>query len=322
MPVRAYLYDAAGTDKEVTLDKQLVTNLHENQLLWVDVTAYNEVEIRQIGALLGLHRDSIYNILQPGRRPRLDNYGSYFQFNILTIQEEEGRSTSIELNFVLGCNLLMTIHQEPAAFLDHFDQQIKGDSELGQLDAPAFLAAILDWHITSYFRIIEQLQAQVDRIDAHALRPRHTRNLLKELARLHLQVAVIRRTLTPHREVYAAMARPDFHLLAGSESTSHYAMLNDRLERAIESAENARELLVGSFDIFTTQTTLRTNEVIKVLTLVSVVLLPASLIVSIVSLLIKPPVYSVGPAGFWWMLAAIVVIAIVTVAIARWRRWI
>jgi hypothetical protein len=61
-----------------------------------------------------------------------------------------------------------------------------------------------------------------------------------------------------------------------SASSAHFGTLVDRLNLAIESVENTRELLVGSFDMFTTQTTLRTNEVIKVLALVSAVLFPAS----------------------------------------------
>jgi magnesium transporter len=322
MPVKAFLYDATGTDRRVSFDAELVKGLHDRQMLWVDVYAFTEGEIRYLAGVLGLSGESIYSLLHPGRRPRLDNYGSYFQLNVDTIQEEDGKYSVVELNFILGANLVVTVHHEEVAFLQSFDQRIKGDSELGELDAPSFLATMLDWHITSYFRIVDLVEAQIDRIDAHAFRPRHTRDLLSELARLRQRVAFIRRRLTPHREVYAAMARPDFHLLSVAEADSHYIALNERLDRAIEAIENARELLIGSFDIFTTQTTLRTNEVIKALTLVSFVWLPASVIVGIAGLLIKSPVYPVGHAGFWWMLALIGLIGLGTLAVARWRRWI
>jgi Mg2+ and Co2+ transporter CorA len=322
MPIKAFLYDATGTDREVKLDAELVNSLHDRQLLWVDVGQFTEAEIRSIGALFSLSRESVSALLRPGRRPRLDNYGAYFQLNVETIQEADGKYSVIELNFIMGENLIVTVHQDDVAFLASFDRRIKGDSELGELDAPSFLAALLDWHVTSYFRLIDLVEAQIDRIDAHALKPRHTRDLLSELARLRQRVAFIRRRLTPHREVYAAMARPDFHLQSTTEVDSHYIALNDRLDRAIEAIENARELLVGSFDMFTTQTTLRTNETIKVLTLVSFVWLPASVIVGIAGLLLKTPVYSIGREGFWWMLTAIGLIGLCTLSLARWRRWI
>jgi Mg2+ and Co2+ transporter CorA len=101
---------------------------------------------------------------------------------------------------LLGVNLVLTVHRQPVPLLESFDRRLKGDSDLGELDARAFLATLLDSDITSYFRLIEELDAEVDRIDAHALRPRHDRDLLAEMAALRQRVAFVRRTLTPHWE--------------------------------------------------------------------------------------------------------------------------
>ncbi len=322
MPTRAFLYDATATDHSVSLDAQTMTALHDRQLLWVDVGEYSEDELRQVGAFLKLNRESVYNLLQSERRPRLDNYGDYFQLTVSTIQDEDGKYSLVQLQFVVLPNCILTVHKQSVAFLESFDQRVKADSQLGELDAPAFLAALLDWHITSYFRIIEQFEAAVDKIDAHALRARHTRDLLTELAKLRQRVGFVRQMLTPHREVYAALARPDFQMLSISDSAAHYSLLNDRLNRAIDAVENARELLVSSFDIFTTQTTLRTNEVMKVLTLASFIWFPASVIVSIAAMLLRTPVDALHTRGFWVMTFAIVGIGIFTLAAARLRRWI
>jgi Mg2+ and Co2+ transporter CorA len=320
--MRAFLYDAAGTDKDVQLDARILAELNSQQLLWIDVNGQDEHELREVSAMLGLTPESVYTLLERGNRPRLDHYGAYSQLNVNTIEEIEGGYRLVELDFVIGANFVLTVHSQPVAFLASFDRRIKGDSNLGRLDAPSFLSTLLDWHLNSYFRLIEGIDGEVDRMDSRALRPSHQRDLLVDLSKLRHRVAFVRRTLTPHREIYAAMSRPDFQMIANSHSAGHFAILHDRLERAIEAAENARELLIGSFDIFSTQTTLRTNEAIKTLTLVSVVLLPATVIVSIGSLLLKTPVYSFGPPAFWGMLALILVIGLVTVGVARWRKWI
>ncbi len=322
MATRAYLYDATGTDQEVSLSRQRIADLHTKQLLWIDVGEFEENELRTLASQLSLQPESLYTLLQPGRRPRLDHYSGYSQFNIKTIEPADEKYVLVEVDFILAANLIVTVHRKPVRFLNSFDQRVKGDSDLGELDAPAFLGGLLDWHVTSYFRLLEELEMEVDKIDAHALRPRHSRDLLRELARLRQRVAFVRRVLTPHREVYAAMARPDFQVVANSTSSSHFRTLADRLDRAIEAMENARELLVGSFDIFTTQTTLRTNEIIKVLTIVSFVWFPASVIVGIAALLLKTPVNPVASHGFWIMLGVILLIALSTLVLARWKRWI
>lgn len=322
MPISACLYDAEGADRTVQLDNEVLASLRESQLLWIDLEAFEESEVRQVGALIGLKRESIYDLLQPIRRPRLDNYGSYFQLSTGAILDEDHRYGIAELDFVVGDNYVVTAHREPVEFLKSFDRRIKGDSQLGQLDAPSFLAALLDWHVTSYFRVVEALEARIDRLDELALRPHSDRDLLADLIVLRRQVAQVRRTLTPHREVYAALARPDFLMLASSESAGHFRALNDRLERAVDTVENTRELLVGSFEMFTTQTALRTNEVMKTLTLFSVVLLPTGVIVAIMGMTFRTPVYQMGVLGFWAMLALIVLIGALTVTLARRRKWI
>jgi magnesium transporter len=322
MSIRAFLYDSSGTDKEVALTAQVVTALHSKQLLWVDVHDFEEDELRQLAALLDLTRDSLFTLLQSEHRPRLDNYGNYSQFNLNAIQRTNGKYAVVEVDFILSSNLVVTVHRKPVAFLASFDQRIKGDSALGDLDAPSFLAALLDWHVTSYFRLVEELEKEVDKIDAHALQPQHSRDLLSELADLRQRVAFVRRILTPHREVYAGMTRPDFQTVVNSDSALHFQMLAERLDRAIEAVENARELLVGSFDMFTTQTTLRTNEVIKALTLVSFIWFPASVIVGITALLLRAPVNPATTPGFWLMLGSIALIGLLTLLFARLKRWI
>lgn len=322
MPVRAYLYDTTAADREVTLDAPLLTGLTDAQLLWVDVNSIEELELRSLASHFDLKRESVYNLLHPDRRPRLDNYGRYLQFNIDAIEEDDGKYKVVELTFVVGPNFVITVHAMPVAFLNSFDQRVKGDTQMGQLDASAFLAALLDWHITSYFRVVEQLETRIDRLDTLTLRSRHRRDVLSELAKLRQRIAFIRRTLTPHREVYAALSRPDFQVISNSESAAHYELLNDRLQRAIEAVENARELLVGSFDMFTTQTALRTNEAMKTLTLASFIWFPASVIVAIATMLLRTPVNPVGTPGFWLMIVSIILIGVGTVAVARWRRWV
>ena len=73
---------------------------------------------------------------------------------------------------------------------------------------------------------------------------------------------------------------------------------------------------------FTTQATLRTNSIMKTLTLVSVTLLPATLLTGITGMLIKTPVYNIGDEGFWAMLVIMAVIGGLTLVLARRKRWI
>jgi len=322
MAIRAYLYDAGGEDHEVPFSRENISHLKANQLLWIDLITSEVDEIRQVAGMLKLPPEATETLLQPIPRPRLEYYERFALLNIDVLQDADAGFGNAELDFVVASNLVLTVHREPIDFLSSFERRVRGDSQLGELNASAFLATLLDWHITSYFRAVEKLEAEVDKLDEAALQPRQEQNLLPKLVRLRQRTAQIRRTLTPHREVYAALVRPDFVMMSGSEDVSHFMTLNARLERAIEATENARELLVGSFEIYATQMAQRTNDTIRILTVVSVALLPGALLTGLMGMNLKARVYELGDAGFWGVLALITVIGVTMVFIARRSRWI
>lgn len=322
MPVRAYLYDADGTDSEVRLNEQVVANLNDKHLLWIDVTGGEKTEWKQVTALFGLHPEAVSNALSPAHQPRVDNYGDHYHVNVNALKVVEKRLGTTELDFIVGKNFVITTHREPVAFLEKFEEQVKDDSQLGQLNAPLFLATLLDWHISDYFRAIEALETEIDRLDERALTAHFDERMLSELVSVRRRVAHIRRALTPHREVTAALARPDFQTTTTEKSGDHLRSLNARLERAIDAVENARELLIGSFEIYMAQTTLRTNHIIKVLTLTSVVFFVAGVTASLMSMNFKIALYDTGAKGFAGVLAFILLTSAAVVAAARWRRWI
>jgi Mg2+ and Co2+ transporter CorA len=231
------------------------------------------------------------------------------------------RCDALELDLFSGPNYVVTFHPEPIEFLQHFDQQVQGDTQIGELNAASFLAALLDWHVMSYFHVLENLEAEVDRLDETALRQPADHAFLEELVELRSRVAELRRLLTPHREVFSALARPDFEVLASSESAAHFRALDDRLERAIEAVEHTREMVIGSFELFMTGTAQNTNDIMKVLTIATVLVGIMGVIAGIMGMNFKLAFFESGALGFTIVLVAMIVLVGGTIALARWRRW-
>jgi magnesium transporter len=318
LTVDSTLFDADGTDEAVKLDKAVIEGLTDRQLLWVDVHGPDEEELRHVADVLGLERQSIRNLLNPIGRPRLDVLAEYFEVNVMALADDD---QPLELALLTGRNWVATVHRESLRFLDELRERLAPDTELGLLTAPSFLAALLDWQVGTYFGVVDELERDVDRLDDRALQEPDVDDVLHDLIRIRRRIAFIRRLLTPHREVFAALARPDFEVLASSESAAHFRALVDRLERAISAVENARELLIGSFDIFMTQAAQRTNDVMRILTIVSVILLPAVVIAGVMGMNFRVAFFE-DPALFWIVLAVMAVIAVVVLLVARRRQWI
>ena len=97
--------------------------------------------------------------------------------------------------------------------------------------------------------------------------------------------------------------------------------MRDRLEAAVQAARDSRESVVGSFDVLLASTGQRTNEIMKVLTLVSVLILPGTLLAGVMGMNFKLGLFT-EDAYFWVVIAAMVLVAIVTLVVARMRDWI
>ena len=97
--------------------------------------------------------------------------------------------------------------------------------------------------------------------------------------------------------------------------------LDTRAIDDIDGLENARELLVGSFDLHLGRASQRTNDVMKVLTLVSAIALPGIVRAGVMGMNFKLPFFD-EPGNFFVVVAAMVAFSIAILGAARWRHWI
>ncbi|HEX2753943.1 MAG TPA: CorA family divalent cation transporter [Candidatus Limnocylindrales bacterium] len=148
------------------------------------------------------------------------------------------------------------------------------------------------------------------------MRRRRVRTLVRKESSLR---ARLRRVLAPNREALLPLVRPDFELR--SELGPVWPGIIQRLERALDGLENARELLVGSFDLYLGRASQRTNEVMKALTLLSSIALPGVVVAGVMGMNFKAPIFD-DPNNFLVVIAAMLTFSVSILGVARWRHWV
>jgi len=139
---------------------------------------------------------------------------------------------------------------------------------------------------------------------------------------LRREVGRLRRALASHRQVFVALAHPEFDPVSTDRSAERFAGLVDTLGSVLDTATTAtRESMLGSFELLVARAGQRTNETMKVLTLVSVLVLPATAPAGILGMNFKVGLFA-HPSYFWIAVGAMVVVASVTLAVAHLRSWI
>lgn len=323
--VHVRLYDADGHDRETTARPGLAAELEERQLLWIDVLGRDQSDLETVAAAVGIGRHLSDQLTRETGRAEMTEHVDHIHLVLQSMDlPAPGRDDGVapdrqEIDLVAGRNWVVTVHAEPTPALDRIEDLTHGETRLGALDAAGFLAAIIDEVLSGYLALAGAIEQEIDRLDERALRTRPSNDVLTRIVALRRQIGTIRRTLTPHRMALAALARPEMELF--EELGRPWPGLSDQLDRTIDAVENLRDLLLGTFDIHTARAAQEANEVMKRLTLLSAVLLPAVVLAGVMGMNFQMGFFE-DTTNFWVVLAAMGAFGIILLVVARWRAWL
>lgn len=324
MAVKTLLYSADAPDESLELATVAVGSLGVRQLLWVDLGSPTPEEQAQVARFLGCAPDLLDVTHATRSRPSLVNYGTYFRMTAIAVSlRDDGEHVKHDgLILIVGPNHVVTVHEQGTDFLEGLRQREQGDSSIGALSAESFSASLLDWLLNTYFNVLDTIVHEVDRVEVSILGKKVPTKFLAELVKARRQVAHLRRALKSHREVFYGLARPDFTATEQPEAKPHFEALNKHYERAEDELETARDLVIGSFELLSTRAAQKTNETMRTLTFVTVLMGSLALIAGIMGMNFELAFFKSGFQGFLIVSGSMVTVAALAVWVAYRRSWI
>ena len=150
-----------------------------------------------------------------------------------------------------------------------------------------FLATLLEWVLGAYSAAFERLEERLEDFDVHAMRGQGADEDIGTLVEMRQQVGVLRRALAADRSALTVLTHPELEALGNNASGERFHSLLLRFESTVQEARDVRESIVGSFEVLIARTGHRTDHIMKVLTLTSVILLPGALIAGVMGMNFK-----------------------------------
>jgi len=324
MAIKVQLYSADAPDETPDITCTALDKLNARELLWIDLSSPTPEEEEQVATLLKCQTDFLHTADDDKGRPRLANYGSRFRLTAraVSLESATAKLAPTPLTLIAGLNYVVTVHRAGIDFLDELRNREKGDSDIGALSSESFVASLLDWLLNSYFQSVEVLVHDIDRVEVAILSERTTPHLLDVLVAARQRVADLRRLLTSHRDVFYGLARPDFMATERPEAKPHYEALNQHYERAEDDLDNARNLVVGSFELVTARVAQKTNETMRALTFVTVLMGSLALIAGVMGMNFQLRFFESGLSGFLIVTGTMLLLSVLAVWLARKRSWI
>ena len=314
---RIWLYCADGDDAPVRQDDSALPDVGERELLWVDADLDLVDQLAPVWERLEV-ADLISGLTATGDDPGLVQLDEIMHIKVKALDSE---SEPVTLHCLVGNNWVVSLHHGSLDLVDQFNKPFHGETRIGELDGQSFLSMVLDWQISGYFDVIEDIQSDIDQLDEELLRRfPNGDGLLDRLQGLRRRVRDLRKTLAPHRDLFEVLSHPESGSVLGSDSTSSYRRLSQRLQQAMDAIDTTRDMIVGSFDIFMTRTAQATNDIMKRLTTISILLLPAVVIAGIMGMNFRVAIFD-RPWMFWVVLGLMAALAGVTLLIAKRQKW-
>lgn len=317
-----FVFDKQESRREVDLRASL-DRLADDALLWIALRDPTEEELATVQEVFELSDEQARRLSEQPRRASLLDSGEHMHLTLYVASGEGGDPVLRPLECVLGPNWVVTAHEAEIEVLEEFRERAEGGGQVGALDSPSFVAAIVDWVVTSYVRAFEQIERELEALDAKVMTdiPSDVSKELARLVELRRSIGTLRSSLFPHREVVVALAHPELDLLSTEASAARFAALETRVAQAVDAAREAKESTRGSFDLLVARIGQRTNDIMKLLTLATVILLPATVLAGIMGMNFQLGLFDLRWM-FWIVIGAMLAIAVLVLSIARTRDWL
>ena len=226
-----------------------------------------------------------------------------------------------EIDVFASARYLVTVHFEPVNALNTLRKRGRVDPQRllsGGIDG--LLHQLLDLLVDNYGPILDRLQADLDDLEEEALNA-PTTALLTRIAARKRELLNLRRLIGPQREVLAQLTRGEVPFIR-EQVRVYLRDVQDHLVRSVELIELYRDIVVGTRDIYLSSVSNNLNQIMKTLTIISVVALPLTVVTSFFGMNFEslPGIHTRW--AFWVTVAVTLAVEVVMVVLFRKKRWI
>jgi magnesium transporter len=251
---------------------------------WVMVEGLADVGIvESIGVLFNVHQLVLEDILNTHQRPKFEEYDDHL-YIVLKCLLSEGEDFSVgyeQISLLLLENFVFLFKEKTDDLFRPVQQRIRSSkSRFRSLGADYLMYSILDTVVDQNFILIDALDNAITSLEENILASEPTQSSLNTIQSLKREIIVIRRHVSPVRELMAGILRSESGLI--EEKTLIYLRdVSDHVIRVIESIESYREILSGLQEIYFSNVSNKMNEVMKVLTVFASIFIPLTFLVGI-----------------------------------------
>lgn len=261
---------------------ELAPLLKDGTTTWIDVEGLgDEALLRELAEMFHIHPLALEDVANAPQRPKAEEYDEHLLLVTRMARLNDEMELDIEqVALFVGTNYVLSFGERPGDVLDPVRNRIREGKGAIRGGGPGYLAyAIVDCIIDAYYPVIERLSQKLERLEDRVL-VAPTPRLLDQLNRVKTDLVLLRRGVWPQLETLNRLLRePNTYL--GEAVQVYLRDPTDHCAQLVDVIDSHRELVSGLLNTYLSVVSNRTNEVMKVLTIMSSIFIPLTFLAGI-----------------------------------------
>ncbi len=295
-----------------------------SQINWIDLINPTDEDLNHLKQKYDLHEILISELKEPSTRTKIEIYDRlmFIVYYLPNYNEEEQNSEAIEIDFLLTKDSIITVRYQNYLIIDQIFDSLKNDLSNYYLNqTPAHLLYyILEEGLTFSLRQLAHIHDKIQKIEDELFEKENHKELIKKIAIIKRDVLNQRLIARPQHPTLESLKQKGVQFFGKDLEIYFNDLLGDyekvwinldNLKETIESLENTNNTFFES----------KTNEVVKILTIITFIMFPFSVIPNMFGMNMDFIPFSTSLYGFWYVIALITFIALIFLAIIKTKKW-
>ena len=279
--IKVIAYNQDELIQEDVQDLEILSKcLEKYEVTWVDVEGIGDADIIQrIGDIFSLHKLALEDVVNGGQRAKVEHYDNvlFLVANMVTMPDE---LETEQLSIFIGKKFIVTFQERAGDVLGPVRDRLTKRTGKMREHGPEYLAyALIDAVVDAYFPVLEKVGERLENMESDIMdHPDH--KVVRVIHELKGDLLYMKRTAWPLREALNSILRDEFEIITDTTSM-YFRDCYDHMVQIIDLIENFREVCSDLMNVYLSSVSNRTNEVMKLLTIISTIFIPLTFLVGV-----------------------------------------
>jgi len=311
-------------EREVDSVEECFDFRDKDSVTWINVDGLHDVSVIQdIGDNFGLHPLLLEDILNTEQRPKIDDHEDhlFIALKMLYYDEEHTEVVTEHVSLVLAEGFVVSFQETVGDVFDPVRERIRnGKGRVRQQGADYLLYTLLDAVVDNYFVVLENVGEEIESLEDDLVEDPDP-HLLQTIHDLKSEMVYLRRSVWPLREVVSRLEHQHPDMIA-DETQIYFRDVYDHTVQVMDSIQSYRDVLTSMVEVYLSSMSNKTNEVMKVLTIMATIFIPLTFIAGVYGMNFE----FMPELRVWWAYPAVLgfmaLVGVMMVAYFRRRGWL